>query len=229
MIPILGKTWNLIYNLEQVSWNYNVEQELTISQLDAIAQSLQMEVNTSLPSAVDPYSFGKQIARLGRLACIADFLGIPNSRAMAIANLEATLTPWLDGTNADPLLYDQTYGGIVTTDGIENSNADFGNGWYNDHHFHYGYFVYSFATIARFDPAYWTNYRPAMDAIMRDICSISTDPAFPALRHKDYFDGHSWASGLFTQGNAKNQESSSEVLIIAIITFPVWKVQGNIT
>ena len=30
-------------------------------------------------------------------------------------------------------------------------------------------------------------------------------------RHKDYFDGHSWASGLWQQGNGKGQESSSEV------------------
>ena len=211
MIPVIGKTWNLIYDLEQVSWNYVVEQDLTISQLDAIAASLQIEVNSSLPTAVDPYNFGKQIARLARLAFIADYLGIPDSLAVAISNLETSLTPWLTGTNLDPLLYDQTYGGIVTTDGILNDNADYGNGWYNDHHFHYGYFVYAFAALAQYDPVYWTTYRSSMDSIMRDICSYASDPNFPAVRHKDLFDGHSWASGLFVQGNAKNQESSTEV------------------
>lgn len=211
MIPIIGKTWNLIYNLEQVSWNYNVKEELSISELNAIADSLQSEVNISLPNAVDPYNFGKQIARLARLVCIADYLGIPDSKAIAIANIETALTPWLTGANIDPLLYDQTYGGIVTTDGILNDNADYGNGWYNDHHFHYGYFVYAFAALAQYDPNYWTTYRSAMDSIMRDICSYSADPNFPSLRHKDFFDGHSWASGLFVQENAKNQESSSEV------------------
>ena len=33
---------------------------------------------------------------------------------------------------------------------------------------------------------------------------------FPLARHKDFFDGHSWASGLFQQANGKGQESSSE-------------------
>ncbi len=37
---------------------------------------------------------------------------------------------------SDTLLYDGNLGGIVTSDGLRNSNADFGNGRYNDHHFH---------------------------------------------------------------------------------------------
>ncbi|CAM9873455.1 unnamed protein product, partial [Chrysoparadoxa australica] len=31
-------------------------------------------------------------------------------------------------------------------------------------------------------------------------------------RHKDFFSGHSWASGLFSQANGKSQESSSEAV-----------------
>jgi len=212
MTPIVGLTWNLIYDLLSVSWNYVIEQDLSISQLDIIASNLQTDVNTNLPDASDPYDFGKQIARLARLAFIADYLGIPDSRATAITNLENALTPWLTGTNVDAFLYDTTYGGIVTTLGIGSSSADYGNGWYNDHHFHYGYFVYAFAALVRFDPSYWLTYRPAMDSIMRDICANTGDAAFPFIRHKDFFDGHSWASGLFTEANAKNQESSSEVI-----------------
>jgi endo-1,3(4)-beta-glucanase len=33
---------------------------------------------------------------------------------------------------------------------------------------------------------------------------------FPVARHKDFFDGHSWASGLFPMANGKSQESVSE-------------------
>jgi endo-1,3(4)-beta-glucanase len=29
---------------------------------------------------------------------------------------------------------------------------------------------------------------------------------------QDFFDGHSWASGLFVQNNGKSQESSSEAI-----------------
>jgi hypothetical protein len=35
-------------------------------------------------------------------------------------------------------------------------------------------------------------------------------PHFPLARHKDFYDGHSWASGLFDQANSKSQESVSE-------------------
>ena len=36
--------------------------------------------------------------------------------------------------------------------------------------------------------------------------------AFPVARHKDFFDGHSWASGLFPMANGKSQESVSEAV-----------------
>lgn len=33
-------------------------------------------------------------------------------------------------------------------------SADFGNGQYNDHHFHYGYFAYAAAALGRKDAAW---------------------------------------------------------------------------
>jgi endoglucanase Acf2 len=44
-----------------------------------------------------------------------------------------------------------------------------------------------------------------------DIANPSkSDPYFPVFRHKDWYDGHSWASGLFQWNGGGNQESSSE-------------------
>lgn len=42
---------------------------------------------------------------------------------------------------SDALVFDEDLGGIVSVDGLWDSQADFGNGRYNDHHFHYGYLV----------------------------------------------------------------------------------------
>jgi endo-1,3(4)-beta-glucanase len=56
--------------------------------------------------------------------------------------------------NKDYLLYDTTHGGIITKDGLEDFGADFGNGIYNDHHFHYGYHIYAAATIGKTRPQF---------------------------------------------------------------------------
>ena len=126
--------------------------------------------------------------------------------------VETALTPWLQGLNPDALLYDKTYGGVITTNGVADLYADYGSGWYSDHHFHYGYFAYAAATLAKLDVPYWEANKVPMETIIRDFCNPDpTDPDFPFARHKDFFDGHSWASGLYPQANGKGQESSSEV------------------
>ena len=54
--------------------------------------------------------------------------------------------------------------------------------------------------------------------LVRDIANPSLmDPFFPTWRHKDWYLGFSWASGIVTiQGepypNGRNQESSSEAI-----------------
>ena len=54
---------------KKVSWDYEVEQEISIQQLDDIANQLETDVTTGLPDATDPYDFGKQIARMARSNC----------------------------------------------------------------------------------------------------------------------------------------------------------------
>jgi endo-1,3(4)-beta-glucanase len=212
---VVGERWTLQYNMVQVGWNYALTDKLSTYQMDEIAKQLLVDVKSVIPSAVDPYRFGKEVGRMARLAQIADNLGIADARQQALLALETALSPWLQGTNPDALLYDKTYGGVVTTNGLADPYADFGSGWYSDHHFHYGYFAYAAATLAKLDVAYWEANKVPMETIIRDICNPDpTDLDFPFARHKDFFDGHSWASGLYQQANGKGQESSSEVRVI---------------
>eukprot|EP00595_Chromulina_sp_UTEXLB2642_P000252 CAMPEP_0196762572 /NCGR_PEP_ID=MMETSP1095-20130614/2279_1 /TAXON_ID=96789 ORGANISM="Chromulina nebulosa, Strain UTEXLB2642" /NCGR_SAMPLE_ID=MMETSP1095 /ASSEMBLY_ACC=CAM_ASM_000446 /LENGTH=448 /DNA_ID=CAMNT_0042113835 /DNA_START=1227 /DNA_END=2573 /DNA_ORIENTATION=+ len=179
--------------------------------MDEIAKNLIADIQSPLPPVIDEYAFGKQIGRIARLALIADEFGISNARQQAVVTMETLLSPWLSGSNTNYLVYDKTWGGIVPLHGLDSNVNDFGAGWYSDHHFHYGYFVNAFATLAKLDPPYWAINRPAMESVIRDICNPDgADPDFPFFRHKDLYDGHSWASGLFQQGNGKGQESSSE-------------------
>lgn len=40
--------------------------------------------------------------------------------------------------------------GVITTNGLADQYADFGSGWYSDHHFHYGYFAYAAGILLLF-------------------------------------------------------------------------------
>lgn len=135
---------------------------------------------------------------------------------------------WLmgdDGNGGKHLAYDAQLGGILSEEGMTNLNADFGNARYNDHHFHYGYVLYAAATLGRANPNFIVQYGPFVDALFYDIAhagGISKNPDtnshdkndifFPLARHKSWFDGHSFASGLFPFADGKSQESSSEAV-----------------
>lgn len=82
-----------------------------------------------------------------------------------------------------------------------------------DHHFHYGYFLYAASVIGYLDPSWlkagtntaWVNM------LARDYAdSITDDPYFPFSRNFDWYHGHSWAKGLFASADGKDEESSSE-------------------
>jgi endo-1,3(4)-beta-glucanase len=98
-----------------------------------------------------------------------------------------------------------------------NLGADFGNTAYNDHHFHWGYFVFTASVIAYLDKSWLTPAnRDWVDMLVRDYANPSPDdPYFPQSRAFDWFDGHSWAHGLFESWDGKDQESSSEDVMAA--------------
>jgi endo-1,3(4)-beta-glucanase len=85
-----------------------------------------------------------------------------------------------------------------------DAGADFGNSYYNDHHFHYGYFIYTAAVIGHLDPAWINVNKPFVNTLVRDISNPSTkDKVFPVWRCFDWYHGHSWAHGLFESLDGK--------------------------
>jgi endo-1,3(4)-beta-glucanase len=118
---------------------------------------------------------------------------------------------WLLATNWNKFVFDTTWGGIISESSMHNVYADFGLGWYNDHHFHHGYFVYAAAALGKGDHAWLMSRKQQIVNLVRDFANPSKlDGFFPVTRNKDWYDGHSWAAGLFNYGDSKNQESSSE-------------------
>ncbi len=243
--------------------------------VDSIRESLLTDLTYELPlnyqkGAGDTYFSGKMLAKLARIVQIGieiEKLTLSSSsnssystwiaeyRALhsdAVSRLRAGVEIWLNGSALAPLVYDESWGGIVGCgcdyDG-ENSGCfnvypdcpalvdpgqNYGSGFYNDHHFHYGYHIYAAAVLTKVDHAWGRSFHDHVMSLVRDIANPSeSDPYFPMWRHKDwcvnegiinYLDhsncrylGSSWASGIVTFANqpypnGRNQESSSEAI-----------------
>ena len=83
---------------------------------------------------------------------------------------------WLHHKSGNVLMFDTSWGGMISCGcqyddcqgqceprctnagppdacpAVNDVGMDFGNAWYNDHHFHYGYHIYAYAVLAAFDP-----------------------------------------------------------------------------
>ena len=91
-----------------------------------------------------------------------------------------------------------------------DQGLDFGNTLYNDHHFHYGYFIHTAAVIGFLDPNWLPQHKDWVNTLVRDAASPVQDEYFPFSRSFDWYNGHSWAKGLFESADSKDEESSSE-------------------
>jgi len=148
-----------------------------------------------------------------------------------IQELREGVEIWINGTAETPFVYDSSWGGVVSCgcymEGTECTNRypncpgfsdpglNFGNAFYNDHHFHYGYHIFAAAAVAHFDKVWAMDNFENVLMLVRDIANPSEeDTSFPLFRHKDWYQGNSWASGVPYPAylNGKNQESSSEAI-----------------
>ncbi|MES2094043.1 MAG: glycosyl hydrolase [Actinomycetota bacterium] len=103
-------------------------------------------------------------------------------------------------------MYDPAAKGIV---GLQPS---FGSDQFNDHHFHYGYFLYAAGVLAKDNPELASRWAPVMNLLAADLATTAKSSYFPVQRVFDAFAGHSWASGTAPFGDGNNQESSSEAV-----------------
>ncbi|KAF4128126.1 Glycosyl hydrolase family 81 C-terminal domain [Phytophthora infestans] len=132
-----------------------------------------------------------------------------------LTKLEKLLVPFLDNTLDPPLHYETSYGGLVSSQSftVKDVNADFGNSVYNDHHYHYGYWVTASAMLKSLHPK-WERIKELDRMIwmmLRDVANPSTDdPFFPQFRHFSFYLGHSYSHGVTPMLDGKDEESTSE-------------------
>jgi endo-1,3(4)-beta-glucanase len=154
MTPVLGSVWSYSEDLTTIGFDDKSALEkaaqLNHKTRTTILDQVALDVKRLLPTVDENiYGYGKQIARLAQLIHIAKVLldasdssSLDKKYGLIIQESQAVLfdllTAFLSGSTADALVYDTNFGGLVTQDGLDSSMNDFGNGWYNDHHFHYG-------------------------------------------------------------------------------------------
>ncbi|KAJ2746118.1 hypothetical protein GGI20_001603 [Coemansia sp. BCRC 34301] len=215
--PMTAVAGNIITYSQPLDGTQAFEGPHAMSAADRQSVQQQLRKDVAASSNVtdaDPYFFGKGIARVARLYQIAQEVGDTASATTLQNKLLALMTPWLvTHTNSDTLVYDTTWGGIVSKAGLADPSADFGQGRYNDHHFHYGYHLYAGAVLAKYDINAFAPLREPLSQLLRDYANPSyADARFPFMRHFDAYDGHSWAAGLFTFADGRNQESTGEAI-----------------
>ena len=187
-----------------------------VQSVSATEASQNMSTQTNLNSM---YYSGKALSKFAQIVYVMnDLAQQPGLAAAALAELKAAFAVFTNNQQQFPLVYDTDWKGVVSSASYitGDSGADFGNSFYNDHHFHYGYFISAAAVIGYLDPSWLADNQDYVNALVRDVSNPSSqDQFFPVFRSFDWYSGHSWAKGLFESGDGKDEESSSEDAMFA--------------
>jgi endoglucanase Acf2 len=195
-----------------------------------ITESYQLFESTPLApiNQYTLYNYGTTAAKYGRLLMFARTLGVLQD--IYLTTFTNTLTAWLTHTNratsitypdANQLYHETEWGGLITPADYyvalaqgspTDVQSNFDMSFYNDHHFQFGYLIYAIYArlFARDDDGWITPYVPAVIEILNDYCAPQNG-LFIKARHKDWYAGHSFATGLLAAVNI-NQESVSEAI-----------------
>jgi hypothetical protein len=159
----------------------------------------------------ETYAGGKQVAMFARQLCVAKNMNSPVAstlKAKVKTELQNFLT-YTPGESSKYFAYSNKFGGLI---GV---TCGFGSHRFNDHHFHYGYYVYSAGILSQYDNEFASQYGEMAKTVAKDYANWDrTDTRFPVLRMFDIWEGHSDACGYDVDSNSgQNQESSSEAMM----------------
>ncbi len=205
---------------DEISWEtdpYETRGELDLSGIsqedaDELRAALTADVAEAKDYPADTYFGGKALYRDTQLYSIARQLGAEEEATAIHDKVRETLVRWgdPDGCREEEAFcfgYDEVNRGIV------GQTPSFGSDEFNDHHFHYGYFLYAAGVLGADDPELVEEIRPVMDLLAADIASTPANEYFPERRTFDAYASHSWASGTSPFADGNNQESSSEAVL----------------
>ena len=230
MVGVLSNTWGLTEtsmptNIGWLPVKSGTAATITAANLARIQSAATSEVAQDIVAlSTDPegrlYFEGKPLAKYAYICLTAS--DVLNNRALALtclAKLKTAFARFTQNKQRYPLVYEASVWRGMVSDAVYQTGdpyADFGSGFYNDHHFHYAYFIQTAAILGYLDKKLstgaWVAANKAwVNLLVRDVANPSAqDTYFPVFRSFDWFHGHSWAKGLFESTDGKDEESSSE-------------------
>ncbi|KAI3392544.1 hypothetical protein diail_5515 [Diaporthe ilicicola] len=237
---VMADTWTMVEprlptSMSFLPWSDTEGTKTTLSDAAKarILQAAQSELSQDMSAQSNlnsMYYSGKALAKFAMiLSVVYDMLGESELAAAGLQKLEEAMAVFATNRQIYPLVYESAWGGLVSSASYVtgDSGADFGNTYYNDHHFHYGYHVLAAAVIGHLNPAWLPANRDWVNTLVRDYANPTTqDTYFPPNRMFDWFHGHSFAHGLFESADGRDQESSSED-VMASYALRMWGLVGG--
>lgn len=166
-------------------------------------------------ATLDTYGAGRRLNKMVQMMNLAEEVGDTTLAKQLLAATEDLLQRFL---NVNYKGIDKYFYYDESRHSLIGYPSGFGSAkQLNDHHFHYGYFIYAAAQVAMRDKVWAKSYAPMVNLLIKELVDNPTiaaesDPAFPQLRYFDSYAGHSWASGDSINALGPNQESSSEAM-----------------
>lgn len=182
---------------------------LSPSDKAVLVEQLSRDIQTTKLDKPDTYFGGKQLYRAAQLLDIAAQLQQKDGQKIIQTKLRTALDAWFseNKSSVQSLAYNTRLHGIIGNQASFGSDTEF-----NDHYFHYGYFIYAASILAKYDPSFVKSHGDTVNLLVADIANYKTGETLPLRRNFDPYAGHGWASGIAPFQDGNNQESSSEAI-----------------
>ena len=148
---ILTDSWTLVESnlptdIGFAPWSPSTRSRTTLSAnagffIQDVANSEISQDIDGLTNLDSMYFSGKALSKFATLIyTMHDMLGQKDAALQGLTRLKAAFARFVNNEQIHPLVYDTVWKGVVSSGGYPagDSGQDFGNTYYNDHHFHYG-------------------------------------------------------------------------------------------
>lgn len=220
-----GNSWQTVEPIPQMDETLSLD-KITQNQKNEIITYIKKDIQKLEINKTDTYFGGKELYRAAQLLDLSHNLKLNNESKMIQEKLRSSFDIWLNPSGPQNIsgrrfYYDDRLKGVV---GLEPA---FGSEQFNDHHFHYGYFLQAASILARYDKDFVKQHGNVVTLLAKDIANTQTSSDLPTYRVFDQYRGHSWASGFANFADGNNQESSSEATNAWFGVYLWGKAAGN--